>query len=310
MPRIVNATFIGLAARDLLKRDTTSEVHSIFERTFNIMIDGRLVGIARNDVARSPINMITDIRPSESMLSLGICKGTQVRGGDNRVLIGDVLEISLEGTKLWRPRTRAEGHINFEIIGYNLELAKRLAVGKGGREGLGQLLPHVHEIASGIVPHVSDSNQVIEVALPHLVNLVKSVGAGDVRGVEESAQKLVGLGPGLSPSADDALAGFMAALWWIANSLGRKLDRVRVMNGAIVGRMGKTTLVSQQLIEHAAVGETNEAVEKLLEAILVGTAADMKAGLEKVSRIGETSGIDTAVGVLLGLNLGLSLYCV
>lgn len=308
MTQIVSAIFIGPAARNLLKRDTTSEVHSVFERTFNIMIDGRLVGIARNDVARSPINVITDIRPSESMSSFGIHKGTQVRRRNNQVLVGDVLEISLEGTKLWRPRTRAEGHIDLELVERNLDLAKQLAAGKSGREGLGQLFPHVDEIASGIAPHVSDSNQVIEAALLHLVTLVKSVRAGDTRGVEKSAQKLVGLGPGLSPSADDTLAGFMAACWWIANSLGRELDRVRAMNGAIVGQMEKTTLMSQQLLEHAAIGETNEAVGKFLESILVGTAADVKAGLEKVSRIGETSGIDTAVGVLLGLNLGLSTY--
>ena len=62
------------------------------------------------------------------------------------------------------------------------------------------------------------------------------------------------------------------------------------------------------MLEHAAIGETNEVVGKLLESILVGTAADVKAGLEKVSGIGETSGIDTAVGVLLGLNSGLSVY--
>lgn len=307
MPRFVKTTFIGLAAYDALKRSVAGEVHSVFERTFNIMIADRLVGIARSDVARSPINVITDVRPSESMPSLGVRKGMQVRQVSDRMLVGDVLEISLESVELWRPRTRAERHIDFEIVGRNLELAKRLAVGKSGREGLGQLLHHVDEIASGIVPHVSDSNQVIEAALPHLVNLVKSVRAGDMRGVEESAQKLVGLGPGLSPSADDALAGFMAAHRWIANSLGRGLDRVRVMNEAIVGQRGKTTLMSQQLLEHAAIGETNEAVEEFLESILVGTAADVKAGLERVSRIGETSGIDTAVGVLLGLNLCLSM---
>ncbi|MEA1904625.1 MAG: hypothetical protein U9M97_01940, partial [Candidatus Hadarchaeota archaeon] len=211
MPRFVRTASIGYAADNALKRSTNGEVHSIFDRTFNVLISDKLIGVARSDVARSPINVITDVRSDESMSSLGIRKGIKVWKEDNRMLVGDVLEITFEGAEIWRPRTRAEGHIDFEIVGRNLELAKRLAARKSGREGLGQLLPHVGEIAFEIVPHVSDPNQVVEAALPHLVNLVKSVRVNDVRGVEQSAQKLIGLGPGLSPSADDALAGFMAA---------------------------------------------------------------------------------------------------
>jgi hypothetical protein len=308
VPRFVKANFIGPAAREALERDVSGKVHSIFERAFNIMINGKLVGIARNDVARSPINVITDVCSSESMSSLGVHEEMQVRSGGDRVLVGDVLEISLEDAELWRPRTRAEGHIDFEIVGRNLELAKRLAARKNEREGLGQLLPHVDEIASELVPHISDPNQVVEAALAHLVNLIKSVRANDVQDIEQSARKLIGLGPGLSPSADDTLAGFMAACWWVANSLGRELDRVREINKTIVGRKGGTTSMSQQLLEHAAIGKTNEAVGEFIESILVGTAADVKSGVERVLEIGETSGTDTAVGVLLGLNLSLSMY--
>lgn len=308
MPRFVRTASIGYAAYNALKRSVAGEVHSIFDRTFNVLIGDKLIGVARSDVARSPINAITDVRSDESMSSLGIRKGMKVWKEDNRMLVGDVLEITFEGAEIWRPRTRAEGHIDFEIVGRNLELAKRLATRKSGREGLGQLLPHVDEIASEIVPHVSDPNRVVEAALPHLINLVKSVRVNDVQGIGQSAQKLVGLGPGLSPSADDALAGFMAALWWTANSLGRELARVRTMNGTIVDRKERTTLMSQQLLKHAAIGETNEAVGEFLESILVGTAAGVKAGVERISKIGETSGIDTAVGVLLGFNLGLSKF--
>jgi len=301
------AAFIGPAAFEALKKDVTGEVHSVFERTFNILIGRELVGIARSGVSRSPINLIADIPSTESMPSLGVRKGMQVRRVGGRVLVGGALEISLEGAELWRPKTRAERCLGPELIKRNLELAKQVAAEKSGREGLGQLLPHVNEIASGTVPHVSDSNQVIEAALPHLVNLVKSVGAGDVRGVEKSAQKLVGLGPGLSPSADDALAGFMAARWWVSHSLNKSIDRVKKINATIISCSDTTTLLSQQLLRHAAKGETNERVEELLDAILTGGPPKVESGVEEVLKIGETSGIDMIVGVLVGLNLCLSM---
>jgi len=306
-PRRVRAISIGPATSEALRGGVSGEVHSIFERAFNILIGGELVGVARSGVSRSPINLVTDIPTSESMPSLGVRKGMQVQKVGGLLLIGDVLEISLEGAELWQPKTRAERCLGPELIKRNLELAKRLAANKSGREGLGQLLPNVEEIVSGIVPHVSYSNQVIEVALPHLVNLVKSVRAGDVRGVEESAQKLVGLGPGLSPSADDALSGFTASLWWVSHSLNRGINSVKGINETIVSCSGTTTLLSQQLLRHAAKGETNERVGGLLEAILAGTTSDVEKGVEEVLQIGETSGIDIMVGLLLGVQLGLEM---
>jgi hypothetical protein len=290
-----------------LRRGVSGEVHSIFERAFNILVGGELVGVARSDVPRSPINLVTDIPSSESMFSLDIGRGIQVRKVGGLMLIGDVLEISLENAELWRPKTRAERCLSPELIKRNLELAKRLAANKGKREGLGQLLPLVDEIAAGKMPRAPDLNISAKAVLPGLVDLVKAVRSGNVGGVKGAARKLIGLGPGLSPSADDALSGFTASLWWVSHSLGRGINSVKRINETISSCSGTTTLLSQQLLRHAAKGETNERVEGLLEAILAGTASDVEKGVEGVMQIGETSGTDTMVGLLLGVQLGLEM---
>lgn len=308
MKHYAKAAFIGPAAFEALKKDVTGEVHSVFERTFNILIGRELVGIARSGVSRSPINLITDIPSTESMSSFGVCKGMQVRRVSDRVLVGEVLEISLEAAKLWRPKTGVERCLGPKLIKHNLGLAKRLAANKSGREGLGQLLKHVDEIAAGKMPQTSDLNVVARAALPRLIDLVKATKSENVEGVKGAAQKLIGLGPGLSPSADDALSGFTAALWWVSHSVNKDIDRVKKINETIVSCSGATTLLSQQLLRHAAKGETNERVEELLDAILAGRSPKVESGVEEVLKIGETSGIDMIVGVLVGLNLGLSMY--
>jgi hypothetical protein len=241
------------------------------------------------------------------MFSLDIGRGIQVRKVGGLMLIGDVLEISLENAELWRPKTRAERCLSPELIKRNLELAKRLAANKGKREGLGQLLPLVDEIAAGKMPRAPDLNISAKAVLPGLVDLVKAVRSGNVGGVKGAARKLIGLGPGLSPSADDALSGFTASLWWVSHSLGRGINSVKRINETISSCSGTTTLLSQQLLRHAAKGETNERVEGLLEAILAGTASDVEKGVEGVMQIGETSGTDTMVGLLLGVQLGLEM---
>ena len=306
-PRSTKATSIAPAAFDALKQNTAGEVHSVFDRTFNILIGDKLVGVARSGVSRSPINLITDIPADETMSSLGIKKGMPVQVTGNRVLVDEVLEISLQSAELWRPKTRASRCLSSELIQRNLELAKRLAANKGGREGLGQLLTHIDEIATGWMPPTSDLNMTAKAVLPRLVDLVKAVRSESVEGVKRATQKLIGLGPGLSPSADDALSGFTAALWWVSHSLNRGVDHAEEISQVITGQAGGTTLLSGQLLQHAARGEVNELIEKFLEALLVGGSPEIEPRVEQVLKIGETSGIDMMVGLLLGVQLGLGM---
>lgn len=305
LERFARAVFIGPSAFDTLKRSAAGEVHSVFDRTFNILIGDALVGVAQSGASRSPINLITDIPSSESMPSLGVRKGMQVRRVSDRMFVDEVLEISLKDAELWRSKTRAERCLGPELIERNLELAKRIAANKGGREGLGQLLQHIDEIAAGKMPQTSDLNAVARAVLPQLIDLVKATKSENFEGVKGAAQKLIGLGLGLSPSADDALSGFTAALWWVSHSLGKGINRVKKINEIVASCSGTTTLLSQQLLRHAAKGETNERVGELLESILAGTPPNVETGVEEVLKIGETSGVDMMVGLLLGLEIGL-----
>ena len=64
-------------------------------------------------------------------------------------------------------------------------------------------------------------------------------------------------------------------------------------------------MLGKQLLIRAAAGEVNEAVEGLLEAILAGQIEEVRTATEKVLAIGETSGVDSIVGILLGSLLGI-----
>jgi len=301
--RYVNAIFIGPAALKILKEDAVGEVHSIFERAFNILIAGELVGISGKDVFKGPFNITTDIDSNTSMRSL-VRKDAKVSVAGNLLRVGDGLTISLNGAEVWRLKQGVTKASDIKSVKRNLSLAKRLAGGR--KEGLGQLVLHVERIISGTIIDDPKLNQVSRVALPHIMALVSAVKSGDLELVRQSAKNLVGLGPGLSPSADDMLAGLMAGLRWEVNSFGGNVDRVDEVNRTIVDHAAEdTTLLSQQLLKHSALGEVNEAVESLLEAILAGEAEGVKTATEKVLAAGETSGVDTIVGILLGLLLGI-----
>ncbi|MDI6820458.1 MAG: DUF2877 domain-containing protein [Candidatus Hodarchaeaceae archaeon] len=307
--RYVKATSIGSAARDALKRCTLGSVHSVFERTFNVLIGGELIGIGRSDVARSPTNVITDIPSSAKMSSLGIRKNDEVLTAGNSLEIGGWLRISLDGAEIWRPRRRVAKPLEVELIKNNLSTAEEFANSGHYRDGLGQLLFYIDDVVFGTAAEDPQLNPVVRSALPHILSLLRAVESKDLDLVRQSAEKLAGLGPGLSPSSDDMLAGFMSSLRWTISSLGGNPAYIDEVNQAIlVSTTGRTTLLSQQLLGHATAGEVNETVEGLLETILAGKPSEVRAATEEVLAMGETSGVDTMVGILLGSRLGLKIF--
>jgi len=300
--RLINAISVGSCALKILKDGAVGEVHSTFERAFNVLISGELVGIARRDVPNDPFNIITDVEPNHSMQSL-VDKGERIRVDEDLLKFGKELTISLNRADIWRPKHGVEKPIDIELVKSNLSLLKELASWRN--EGFGQLVLQVEDVISGAPCNDRQLNQVSRSGLPNIKSLVSAVRSEDLELVRQSAKNLVGLGPGLSPSGDDLLAGFMAGLRWTVNSFNGNVDRVDEINRTIAHVAEGTTMLGKQLLIRAAAGEVNEAVEGLLEAILAGQIEEVRTATEKVLAIGETSGVDSIVGILLGSLLGI-----
>lgn len=307
MAKPTRAVSISSTALGAVKSSTVGVVHSVFERTFNILIGGVLVGVVRSDISLHPVDMRTDVPPGETMPSLGVKKGMPVRVLESKLLVDDILEINLADAKIWKPPTKVEKPLAPNEISRNLELARQTAVSRTCAEGLGQLLNHLDAIGCGEMPAARDLNDVARKALPNIVGLVKAVRNGNTAAVESTTKNLVGLGPGLTPSADDMLVGFTGALWWTSRSLGKDMDMVGKINCVIVSHADRTNLLSRQLLQLAARGEVNERLGELFTAILAGPASKIEQLATRIMKIGESSGIDMMVGLLLGVQVGMKI---
>jgi hypothetical protein len=206
------------------------------------------------------------------------------------------------------PKTGVEPPSGVKAILEALESVEKSAIEGAAGGGFGKMLPYLDAgLEEGKVSKFPELDHITAVAMPRVFRLARAALSDELEVVKSCSRSLIGLGVGLSPSADDLLAGFMSALWWICKSLGRGMELARNVNRAIVTDITGTTLVSQQVLRCTSVGETNEAVEGLLESVLRGQTQEAKGRVEEVLAIGETSGADTVVGVLLGFKVGLRL---
>jgi Protein of unknown function (DUF2877) len=111
--------------------------------------------------------------------------------------------------------------------------------------------------------------------------------------VEAAVAGLVGRGPGLTPSGDDALAGALL----VAHSLGIGAPLAE----AVRSRLGVTTAVSAALLDAAADGFAACPVVTLVDAAVADDADAVRRALPAVLALGHTSGADTVTGVRAAL---------
>lgn len=114
------------------------------------------------------------------------------------------------------------------------------------------------------------------------------------RPIDESLNVL-GFGRGLTPASDDFILGLHALLQYAGDSRAQELknhDRQY---------LGKTTLISAQMLKNAWNGHYNQHLHRLFQAI---EQSELSAQtLREVASYGHTSGMDTLCGVWTGIDM-------
>lgn len=127
---------------------------------------------------------------------------------------------------------------------------------------------------------------------PAVARLTAACRTGDPHRIAEAGPPLVGLGPGLTPSGDDLLAGVLFGFRALGSARAADL-----LASPVLAAASRTTPISAALLRCAAAGQPcGEAADLLLAVTADGDVAD---AAERLRRLGHTSGADLARGLIL-----------
>src|SRR3954469_11475168 len=177
--------------------------------------------------------------------------------------------VSLSVTARWTPPALPPNPV-IDIGG--LQYAAR---GRTPNEGLGGLVIGAHNALSG---HAAPALEALERWL---------IG----NALDDEAQMLVGLGPGLTPSGDDYLGGMLIAL----HAFERR-PQAQALWRWLEPRLGRSSAISSAHLAAAAQGEGHEALHACLLA-LCDRSADWTRTLDEVAKVGHVSGWDALAGI-------------
>lgn len=135
-------------------------------------------------------------------------------------------------------------------------------------------------------------------AAPRFDAVRDALQGNDCHAFEAAALRVLGLGPGLTPSGDDFIGAILFALahapraeWQGALLAMRAHIRSAAANA--------TNLISAALLDDLMAGRSHRALHEMLAALDSGEAAGIEAAAQALLRIGASSGADMLAGLLL-----------
>ncbi|TDL81259.1 DUF2877 domain-containing protein [Palleronia sediminis] len=279
---------IGIAAADRLGPGT-GEVVAVFARSAYLRLAGGLVCIGDGTIGDGPINLPCPGLPGAALAALA--PGAPVRVTAGRLSLGPLV-IETGGVSRWSPP--APPVFDPRAMARGLAVLRRAAPARVPDGGLGAwLCPDRPQGA------------VLRAAAGHLGAIADWAAGPAAQGVPAGAvAALLGLGPGLTPSGDDFLAGALVALR--RAGLAGPHDAL----AACIAQEGprRTHAISLAHLDAAARGWLHADLHAALDALARG-GDGLAPALRVPSFTGHSSGWDALAGFALTLDAAMAGPC-
>lgn len=144
-------------------------------------------------------------------------------------------------------------------------------------------------------------------SLPYINKLLNALAKNNEEMIKNSLEGLLGMGPGLTPSLDDWLTGFIYTVTFAQNKLKIEYPCIQTMKSLLpTMSRKKTSLISAAYVCAAVKGEGFSLLDNLLTAIMTETEAVDRAAWQ-ILKIGSNSGADMLTGILFAVEALLRL---
>lgn len=280
-------------------------LHSVFNSACNLETQNGFITLLKKDRLMAPMSILLKMDDDVSFSSLGVQQNYKFSLDVNGLSCKETpFCIELKDAKPWYPGViikptklsekdainnvrKVERALPAYIKSYGIELIINL-VSKNFKD-------------LNLISMESHINRDFEFINDRFVNFLKTAIEADIRNIAERAETIIGFGPGLTPSIDDFINGFMIALIYWGNFYGLDMKKIYCFNRTLVSKsLNKTTRVSAEMLKHGAQGRVNEAVRELMLSMLYERDGEkLIRALQRTISFGETSGSDTVLGIYM-----------
>lgn len=277
----IEASFIGGLANNFVERNegkTFIPVHSVFHRVVNLNKNGNLFSIVLPDIGRASTYIVAN-QDNIDFISYGIKQGINCTFCDGEVLFGNGVTVNLKKVKLW------DEVIDDKFTWGLTDITKdKLSAFKSALDRY--------------AAHGSAWRRIYDYKETKFINTVKKLSnKNSPEAILECVDKLLGFGPGLTPTGDDILLGFLSIIN-TCNDYGFIREDLK---NKISMKLNGTTDISRSILQQAVNNRYHEYIQEVLYSLIKECPESLLIAVKRLLKIGATSGTDIATGMYLGI---------
>lgn len=280
----------GSVAYQVLNEAQSGRVAAVFEHSFYVDFDGRFVCFGDVEIGNGPLNALL----GEEWRDIGLRVGDPAIVDGETVCINNRRVLELSRADIWRmPEPPAKPNAA-RVLGKLDTLVQAIGPFMPA-DGLANLIrPRsvtAHE--DPLLQYVSQPFGALKRWLATCLDCVQN----RVIPCPGDLGKLIGAGPGLTPSGDDVLVGVMATL--------HRLEKCRAlmrMSNHIQADIGhRTNPISAAYLVAAMDGYAGEPIVTVIDELIFARTIEAERVARRLDQIGSTSGWDSFVGIVVVL---------
>lgn len=291
----------------------TGEVLSVYSGAFNVISeDDELISILSKEKSIAPNSIL--LKQKTDFIKLGIFKGMKIIISKDEIIIPDItLYIKNSKAKIWDSgKYRETKDISEDRLISKLQLLENLIYEFGNLDGIAPIIFNLERLNKDYKLYTKVDvglNQYSSFIIERINIFLKILSRFEKYKLPFIVNRLVGFGPGLTPSVDDFIAGVMLSLEYSTGVYDLNEKKVRIINKKIFEcSLGRTTKVSEEMLKHACVGKTTRFNKDFIISLLTDCDEKvLKDNFIKVINFGDTSGTDMVCGIYIGFRMLLNI---
>ena len=300
MPNTFRVVLAGSSAKKLFTSPGEATIIGVFRRSLYVENTfGRVACVGERGIRPGPLNALCEFSGGVDFTQI-VEPGSPAKIRDGWMQLGPRMRIDISRPMEWEPEPFPVGW-NLEFFLENLPVLVQWIAETGPRQGLVPLIEH---IVSG--EKISNKGAFQTVCWKGIADfghwLSHSLNGEKTLEFPASARRLVGLGPGLTPSGDDFWCGVMIAL----RALGFMGILEKVSGDVLKLAEERTNKISRAHMECAAGGQGAKALHETISALGMPDEARLRSALRELDKIGHSSGWDSLAGVVYVLESAAS----
>lgn len=280
--------FVLNKLKEITRTGTSPEnhffVHSAYERTINLMIDGQLIALQVKGSPVSPISVILPLDPTE-IRNLDAHEGQKIILEGSNIVIGKTAITFDASTAVY------DGYLNKYNFNADMKHLIKSIIEKAHRGGFSFLTN----------PSKVPEDLVLSYVKQKLKTVITLIHDDKTEAAAEAISSLIGVGTGLTPSGDDFITGMLSAFSAFPETFDE--DIVEQVRNSVSLHLQNTNEISMAFIKCALDNQFSVPVISLYQWLCSenGLPETRKSQSDEILQsflaIGHSSGIDTLTGI-------------